>query len=113
MKQCTEQWKAVSFCVVGQQAQQQEVALQQPALLPETSGSHHPFWQAGVLNLSTSSITEDINFNIRLNRTAIVLITAGHIIFINKIMQNSIDFLSHTLFRREHKRGQCNAGSLM
>ena len=37
----------------------------------------------------------------------IVLITA-HIVFINKIMQNSIDFPSHILFGRE-----INGGSVM
>ena len=61
--------------------------------------------------MSTSSITEDIRFNIGVNRTAIVLITAGNIIFINKIMRNGIDFLSRILFGRERKWGQCNARS--
>ena len=39
-----KQWKAASFWVVVQYAQQQEVALQQPALLPEMSQLHHPFF---------------------------------------------------------------------
>ena len=65
-------------------------------------------------SMSASSITEDINFNIRPNRTALVLITTGHIVFINKIMQNSNDFLSHlVLFGRKHKWGECNAGSFL
>ena len=53
--------------------------------------------------MSTSSITEDIHFNIGLNRTALVIITAGNIVFINKIIQNSVDSLGHILFRSEHR----------
>ena len=41
--------------------------------------------------------------NIGLNRSALVIITAGNIVFINKIMQNSIDSLGHILFRSEHR----------
>ena len=43
------------------------------------------------------------SFNIGLNRTALVIITAGNIVFINKIMQNSIESLGHILFRSAHK----------
>ena len=53
--------------------------------------------------MSLSSIMEGINRNLGPSRTAIVLITARHIVSINKIMQNSIDFLNHILFGREHK----------
>ena len=71
------------------------------------------FLRAPRFSNGLSSITEDIKFNIRLNGTAIVLITAGHTVFISKIAQTSIDFLSHILFGREHKWGQCNAGSFL
>ena len=50
---------------------------------------------------------EDIHFNIGLNKTTIILITTRNIVFINKITRNGIHFLSHILFGREHKWGQC------
>ena len=65
------------------------------------------------LHVLHGNIGEDIHFNIKLNRNALVLITAGTIIFVNKIMQNSIDFPSHTLFGREYNWGQCNAHGLL
>ena len=57
-------------------------------------------------SMSTSSITEDIHFNIGLNKTIIVLITARNIVFINNIIPNSVDFLSYILFGTEHTWGQ-------
>ena len=46
-------------------------------------------------SVSRSCTTEDIHFNTRRNKIARVLITVGNIVFINKMMQNSIHLLSH------------------
>ena len=71
----------------------------------------HNIFIGGVIftfSMSTNNITEDSHLNVRLHRTAIILTTARNIVFINKVVQNNIDFLSHILFGREHTWVQDN-----
>ena len=64
-------------------------------------------------SVTTGSIPQDIHFNIGVNRTAVIIITARNIVFIDKIMQNSIDSLSHLLFGRGLRWGHRNTRFLL